>query len=221
MSDIERDAFGGSTTDRPPLPLLLHGLTPVVRPAMLELFNPDCAIATCAILRKVFSSFGYDAVSVATSVQIYNANMIRLLQAKLHMPDDMEERLALFEKEIAWGIGFGIGDPMVPVPVGFDGHVVIRLGKTLVDASLEQADRIKHNIVLGPMIACEPGEDFFESEDLPEYAIHGRTGCVVVYRRILDETYKDSIDWIRWSTWHDKTLEKIINQTTERMIDVL
>jgi hypothetical protein len=117
--------------------------------------------------------------------------MVRLLEENLTIPDNTTERLAFFEKENAWGLGIGVGDTMTPDPAGYDGHLVLHVEETLVDSSLQYADRSEHGIKLGSFIACEPGDDFFRGEDRPEYAIQGR-GCVVIYRRLPDETYKDA-----------------------------
>jgi hypothetical protein len=205
---------------RPSLPLLLKALSPVVRPAMLEHFQPNCCIATCAILRRTFRYFGYNARPLAVSVQIFNSSMMRLLESGTPIPDKLKDRLALFQREKAWGIGIGIRDILISSPLGFDGHVVLQVGKSLVDASLAQADRPEHDIDLGAFIHCEPGHDFFHGADLPQYGIQGR-GCAVFYRRLLDKTYRDSIDWNNWKPVWTQTLNKIIGQTIEGMITVV
>jgi hypothetical protein len=42
----------------------------------------------------------------------------------------------------------------------FHGHVVLQVEGTLVDPSLQQAERLEHGIVLGRFLYCEPGHDF-------------------------------------------------------------
>jgi hypothetical protein len=218
MKSNDRSRF--KKGNRPPLPLLLHALSSVVRPAMLEHFQPNCCIATCAILRRVFRHFGYDAHPLAVSVRIYNSNMMRLIQSGTHFPDSSKDRMTLLKKEKAWNISIGAGEPMISGPSGFNGHVVLRVGNSLVDASLAQADRAEHDIDLGSFIDCEPGRDFFQGADLPQYGIQGR-GCVVFYQRLLDKTYQDAIDWNIWRPVSTQILDKITRQTTEKMIEVL
>ena len=45
-----------------PIPELLDALAPIVRPAMLEQFRPDCCVDTCIVLRRVFRTFGFSRI---------------------------------------------------------------------------------------------------------------------------------------------------------------
>lgn len=207
---------------KPPLSTLLCALEPVVRPVMLRHYSPDCCIATTRALRDVFKHFGYDAYPVAVSVAIVNARMARILKEHIHIPVDYCERLAFFEREDAWGLGIGIGDPLPGYgPAhGFDGHLVLRVMQTLVDASLQQADRPQKGISLGSLIAYEPGREFFRDHiNRPESRVIVN-GCELTYRCTFDASYRQSPDWNAREELIVMLRKTIVDKTVARLNDL-
>lgn len=194
-----------------PLAELLDALAPIVRPAMLEQFRPDCCVDTCIVLRRVFRTFGFDSHPLAVTVQVFNKNMLRLLQDRVVLPADRQDRIEFCEREGAWGIGIGTGDGLRSSQGLFNGHLVLRMNRMLVDASLQQVERIDRGIVLGSFLAKEARQDFFDGKDRP-MSVFDVNGCAVTYRRILDDSYHHNEHWTSPSPLHSRVSKKIIEQ---------
>jgi hypothetical protein len=153
----------------------------------------------------------YDPHPLAVTVQVFNENMLRLLQTKVVLPDDKQARIEFCERERAWGIAVGTGDGLRPLNGLFNGHLILRLNRMLVDASLQQAERIDRGIVLGPFLAREAGQDFFDAKDRP-VSVFEVNGCAVCYTRLLDDTYRRNPHWNCPSVLHSQVAKTIIQQ---------
>jgi hypothetical protein len=186
---------------------LIERLAPVVRPAILEIATPDSCIVTAAILRRVFQFYGYESQVIPTAVYIYNAQMVKLLGSGAKFPESTDERRKLFALTGAWGIGITPESKVASGGHGFGGHLVLRVGNAMIDASLQQADRPHRGIHIPPFIAVE-------SSGLTEYRPRevwlGDT--LVVYRRIDDFSFKKAPDWQRRTSPFPETVSKIIRQ---------
>ena len=193
-----------------------------MRQAMLREFTPDCCIATCRVLGRVFESFEYYAEAVPVSVYIFNAQMASLLTTGAPIPDEPFARRKLFDSTGAWSVGITRKSADVnPDVIGgrYGGHLVLRVMNTLVDASLQQADRPQYGIVLPALIAFSPQK--------PVFFTHRRTGgkrcgisvngCEIVYERIKDYSFSNSPDWLRTGPPNSDVIRKIINEVENRM----
>jgi hypothetical protein len=197
---------------RPALPELIDALTPVVRPSMREAFDPDCCIATCRILRRVFARFGYAAEALPCAVSVSNPAMTEYLASGGYLPDDDEELLRLCERLGAWRIG------MKPIPqrTGFQGHVVLRVEHMLVDASLDQVDRPAKKIFMPPLLAFEPFDAFWAKpgEHGGEVRVNG---CSVVYQPLSDYSFRTTPGWLREGWPCTDVFKKIVGETRTRL----
>ena len=138
------------------------------------------------------------------------------------MPSDMQDKIAFFDREKAWGVAIApisidsLGRPSRGPK--FEGHVALRVEQTLVDAALKQADRIDRNIVLPMLFSFDPGQDFFVGENHPEYELTAND-CLVVYKRFIDHSYQRSNDWKFVGPPCSTVLNKIILSVEERISD--
>lgn len=208
---------------RPPLPILLAALKPVVRPEMLKEFTPDCCIATCRILQHVFNFFGYKSEPLPVSAYIYNKAMVDLLATGVELPTEQPARRELFDRTGAWGIGITQQSAEVGAPVPgrrFGGHLVLRVMNTLVDASLQQADRPQHGIILPPFIAFSPSEPIFFTRRRGRGKRCGAgipNGCEIVYERLSDYSFRSAPDWTRRGPPYGQVIHSIVEQTVQRL----
>jgi hypothetical protein len=209
-------------TPRPPLNPLIESMSPVARKVMLQYFTPDCCIATCRVLRSAFGIFGYLSDAVPVSVFIFNRNMATLLRDGVVIPTEMEQRRKLLDKHGAWSVGITKRSATVgsTVPEGrFGGHLVLRVMNTLVDGSLQQANRPQHKIVLPPLIAFTPDKPVFFTQKRTRGKRCGVTvnDCEVVYQRLGDYSFRTAPDWIRVGSPYDIAVRRIVAETSERL----
>jgi hypothetical protein len=207
---------------RPPLPVLLAALKPVVRTEMLKQFTPDCCIATCRILQHVFTFFGYKSEPLPVSAYIYNKAMVDLLCTGVELPTEPPARRELFDRTGAWGIGITQQSADIGAPVPgrrFGGHVVLRVMNTLVDASLQQADRPDKGIALPPMLAFSPKEPVFFSQKRfrGKRCGVGVNGCEIVYERLSDYSFRQAPDWTRKGQPYGQVTHSIVMRTSARL----
>jgi hypothetical protein len=202
----------------PELETLLHALAPIVRPAMLETYQSNCCVATCKILLRVFAQYGYKARPVAVAVGVYNREMVKLMDAGVAFPEDKEERLALFNRTGAWGVGIMAGDHAEPN--SFGGHLILNVNGLLVDGSLQQAERPQYQMPLPPLLWCRPEPGFFaervkRQRSRGNVVMDGHT-MLVVYQRIANDGFRQGRDWS--DTPHSiDTYLKILSRLSKRL----
>jgi hypothetical protein len=204
---------------RPNLENLLIALAPIARATIRKAFTSDCCVATCRIMRHVFARFGYRAEAVPLAVHIYNAKMIELLDSGIRFPDNAQERRALFDKTGAWGIG--ICPPQEfgreKNPNYFGGHLALRIGSMLIDASLQQAERPAKNILIPPLIYVEISEIFFTAREKGQTCEVELGDCRLIYRRITNDSFRYSPDWTRSGSPYREVLHEIIEKAEEQL----
>jgi hypothetical protein len=200
------------TRHHPALPELIDALTPVVRPAMLEKFEPNCCIPTCRILRDVFARFGYAAEALPCAVFIQNAAMLEYYASTVPEEEE-EERVRVYARLGAWRIDVM---PNSNKSRGFEGHVVIRVEQMLVDASLQQVDRPVKKIFMPPLLAFEPGEAFFDKPS-GQGVVGIVNGCSVAYQRLTDYRFHNSPLWLDDGWPYSDVHKKIVRQTQARL----
>lgn len=131
---------------------------------------------------------------------------------RIEFSSQMIDRNALsFAREGAWGIGIGTVDGLRPSQGLFNGHLLLRMNRMLVDASLQQVERIDRGVVLGPFFAKEARQDFFDGKDRPT-SVFEVNGCAVSYTRLLNDSYRHSKHWTSPSPLHSRVTKKIIEQ---------
>jgi hypothetical protein len=193
------------------LPALFEAMSPIVRPTMLESFSPDCCIATCRVLRDVFAEYGYRAEAIPVTVQVLNGPMQALLELG-PLPDDRAERIALFNKTGAWGVGIGGDKPLAPGK--YCGHLVLNVHRYLVDASIDQVSRPEHNMALPPLIAFPAPPGFFAAKPKGQ-GVSGMIGeTLIAYKRLRDDSYRTGRGW---REAHTETRLRIMRLLRERL----
>ena len=197
MHLLNRNRFGGIERDtRPTLTELLEAMSPILRPCMLQSFTPTCCIGTCRILIEVLAHYGFSARAVPTTVFVYNAAMMRLLDTGVEIPEDREDRLALFNQTGAWGVGI-VPDGTAPDVGGkYGGHLVLQCDGLLIDGSIQQAQRAERDIVLPSLLWFKPTPAGFFATRVKGQTTRGMLGeCLLVYRRLDNPGYLDSPNW--------------------------
>jgi hypothetical protein len=198
-----------------PLPTLLNVMRPVVRKTMLEYFRPDCCVATCKILQTVFAEYGYKARAVAVTVQVLNGPMQKLVEQG-PLPEDHDERMALFNQHGAWGVGIVPPENGQLKPNSFGGHLVLNVNGVLVDASLQQAQREQKGILLPALLCGHPGSSFFAKSKGQRTGV--KVGeCLVSYRRLRDDSYTTGKNWREEYAGRPEAYLKIMRLMRERI----
>jgi hypothetical protein len=180
----------------PRLELLLTRLAPVVREEMLKVAVPNCCIATVAVLRRVFRHHGFEARGVPVAVTIRNRKMLEALAKGIPIPDDPKALHKWMEATGSWSIGILPESALESRARGYDafgGHLVCHVQDTLVDASLDQANRPEHDIKLLPFIAVETSPEFLAGKQMLVGKVNG---CEVTYRPLRTSEWRKSADWI-------------------------
>jgi hypothetical protein len=185
---------------KPKLLDLLSALGPIVRPAMLTRFKPNCCIATCKILKEVFAYYGFKAKAFPVMAYIYNQRMTELLNTReIILPRDEQERLALFDQTGAWGVGFcnypGLNQQTLDGDEIFRGHLVLKVDGWLVDGSLEQASRPQRDIKLPGMLWAHAPSGFFSPRCRKQILTTFVNRCSLIYQRLENESYRMSPNW--------------------------
>jgi hypothetical protein len=195
-------------TDR--LAALLDRLADVAYPALRERYRADCCVAAAAILKRVFEVYGFKSEVIPVAVEIYNAQMDKLLRQGTRLPEDRERREMFFDLTGAWSVGLM---PSGPAPLaindqrggGFGGHLILHVEDCLIDATIKQADRPHKQIVLPELVVTEA------AHLVSDGVMHLRVNdCAVVYRRIDDHSYRSAPDWRRRTTPFPETVRTIL-----------
>jgi hypothetical protein len=206
-----------TTKTKPKLLDLIEALTPVVRIVMREKYDSNCCIATCGVLRRALQHFGYESEPMPCTVGVFNAAMVKLLKTGMRFPEDYEERLRLASLFGAWGVG------LVPVSApmgnhsGFGGHVVLRVQQTVIDASIEQAQRPDKNMTLPPLLAFELGCEFLLQPRGQRFECLLPDGVNIIYERSTDYSFRFATDWQRTGSPYVETLSKVVRETRARL----
>lgn len=191
---------------------LIARLTPVVWPALREEYAPDCCIAATRILKGVFEHYGYTSQGVPCNVYVFNPKCHELMQKGL-VPEDPQERLALYEKTGAWGLGITRDSERLgrEIPGGrFGGHLVLKVRQVLIDATLKQADRPDKQIVLPDFAVMRNVPGGFWTDK--NFTVFVDNGCTVTYEHNHNYSYRAAPDWMRGAEFapYLETVNKII-----------
>lgn len=179
---------------RPALDDLVAALAPIVRPVMLRHFVPNCCVATCSVLRRVFDHYGYASEALPVTVFVFNAKMVEALKNNT-VPEVGDPRRALWFK-ITGAHGIGIMPESATLSAlkgvdAFGGHLVLRVRDLLVDASIAQASRPALQINLPLLVATTATDDFMRGK-LLAVNVHG---CAVQYHRLNNYSFRTAPDW--------------------------
>jgi hypothetical protein len=174
---------------------LLARLAPIVREEMLKVCVPNCCIATCAVLKRVFKAEGFEARALPVAVIISNRKMVEALARGESIPQADAEIRAWMDRLGAWRLGIVPESELESLArgyPGYGGHLVLTVQNLIIDASIEQANRPEKAIVLPRFFVSEVSPQFLRGEGM----MVGNMGdCEVVYRPLRDNKWRKSIDW--------------------------
>jgi hypothetical protein len=175
------------------LDYLLDKLAPVVRTEMLRRFDPDCCIATAAVLKRVFRYYDMEAHAIPAQVVISNPVAAEFARRGLPEPEMRDTKLW---RDIVGFYRLAITPASAMImsaqEPGFGGHVIVLVRGILIDASLDQASRPRWKITI---------PSFLHFEATPEFLHHGAkmvvaaNDCAIEYSRLADQSFKSAPDW--------------------------
>ena len=200
------------------LSTLLERLAPVAYPTLREHYAHNCCIAAGAVLTGVFAEYGFKAEPVPVTVEVYNAAMVDLLASGFPLPEDRQLRQLLFDLAGAWSVGIVPASAGV-VPcvdsrkpgINYGGHLLLKVGHTLVDTTLRQAERPEKKILLPEMVWTNSAGELARAGHIT-LEVNGRH---VVYRLLNDDSYRHSPAWHRRSAPYPETVQKILSRIRE------
>lgn len=154
----------------------------LAKPILLRHFSKDSCINTTRVLLEVFRALGIPAEACSVRVQLYTAGYIAMAEAKGRMPRTREEMMEWTDHPDVYSLGIGYGGIDVD-PKAWCGHLAIRIGDGLLDATLDQADRPERGLILPSVLQLEEMPPEFWMGDTP-VANKMSNGCVVRYEHV-------------------------------------
>lgn len=181
---------------------VVDGLLAYARPEILRYFAADSCIASTRIALDVLGYFGIHAKAVPVSVTVFNEDARAIYER-----DGIEEVAravhAARHQDTGgpWTLGIGVDLPGKPPGPG---HVVAVLPRQrlLLDLSLDQANRPKKNLLLGPLAVDIPEDSRFMEEPGEVLPFIGQMDesvppVALIYRRERSHRYRESLNWQR------------------------
>jgi hypothetical protein len=166
-------------------PELFEQLAPLVAPALEQAFHRrDCCILTARVAIEVSAYFGLLAEAVPVKAILYNEPFAQRVANGFAGADRGNPATW---GDGSWSVGVGFGKP--PEFGKWDGHLIAVADGIFGDFSIQQAERLQHNIQTGPaLVGAYTGAAMWK-------AIHEESGTVVEYQRIEDNTWRQAPDW--------------------------
>jgi hypothetical protein len=185
----------------------------VARRELLKDFRPDCCIATARTVIRVLRYYGFDAQPLAVRAMIFNPIYAAAFDNGTARTQDDADWKEWMDSVGAWSVGVGYPDGTP----GFGGHLVALVSTSsvfFIDASLDQASRPAKGIVLPESIFIPVTREFLITPG-EQLVFRHDTGMLLVYERIVNESFRSSPDW------KDKTRTKRAMKAIIRHIDLL
>lgn len=176
---------------------------PFLREDVTNIFGPESCVASVRILIDVLDYFDVYAEPLSVRMVATNAEMVQ------HRKDNFigVDLRKVTKRTIGgpWSVDLGIHTNQQGA-----GHVVAWLpGQDLmIDPSIDQAERPHKSIVELPKVYTRR----------PPFEMVSNTGTVIRYTISDQESYKDSLNWRRRSTYHRKgVFKKIVGGSIKRI----
>jgi hypothetical protein len=164
----------------------------VAKAALRRRFREDSCINSTRVLFDVYRAAGIPADAVSVRARIYSPGFVERAHREGRMPVTPEELQSWTSEPGVWsvGIGYGINHGKQKWP----GHLVLRSGSHLIDATIDQANRPQHGIVMPAMLLlAQVPEAFWRGEEPFAAEIND---CQTVYEaRPNDNSYLGSPAW--------------------------
>ena len=164
----------------------------VAKSALRRRFREDSCINSTRVLFDVYRAVGIAADAVSVRTRIYAPAFVDRGHREGRMPESPEEVHSWTSEPGVWSVGIGFGTDLGKHK--WPGHLVLRSDSTLIDATIDQANRPQDGIVMPPMLLLAHTSDaFWRADDLLGVEING---CQVVYEsRPNDNSYLGSPAW--------------------------
>jgi hypothetical protein len=164
---------------------LFDALAPLVAPAVQEVFNRrDLCIFATRVAIEVSAYFGILAEPLPVKVILYNATFAA------HVANNfagVERSNPAAWGDGSWSVGIGYGAPKRFN--GWDGHLIAVADDCFADFSIQQAERVEHDIITGPgLVGPYVGSKMWQ-------AVSETTGTVIDYMRTDDDSWRNAPDW--------------------------
>lgn len=167
---------------------VIAGIAEVADQEIRKDFRADCCIAATRTVLRVLDHFGFKGSALPVKCFLYNPNYTAAIKRHDNPPTHDQRLLKQwFTKNKAWSVGIGV--PAGPSVGRFPGHLVATVQNNLIDASIKQAERPEHKLLVPPVLVT-PYKDF------PIY-LESSEGCVMEYREDkINNDYLRSPDWL-------------------------
>jgi hypothetical protein len=168
---------------RPAPMTLFEAMGPIVAPTLEQYFGRrDLCILAARVAIDVAAYFGVHAEPMPVQVTLYNESFAR------HVADEfagVDRTDVASWGDDSWSVGIGCGLP--ERDGGWDGHLIAVANGWFGDFSIQQAERLQHNIVTGPAVVGPVTGSMWKAVN--------DTGTAVEYRRIDDDRWRRAPDW--------------------------
>lgn len=181
---------------------VITALVKVAREEILTTFAPDSCIASTRIGIDVLRYFGVTAKPIPVSVTIFNEDARRILEEEgIEAVATAVQGRETLDIGGPWTLGLGVSTPNhAPGP----GHLAIAIPHhlTIVDLSLDQANRPRKNIALTPVALKVPEEGTFFTQVGEQIVYTVSTtpqadAVSLIYRHESNDRYRTSRNWAR------------------------
>ena len=173
--------------------VILTNYARIARPIILDYFAAASCIGSTAITIDVLKALDIPAVPFPCRVQIFNAKFIERVLREGRFPAGRQEIVEWTEGTGLWSVGLGYPKPG-ELNVGHLAAIVDN--KYIVDASLDQASRPEHDLILPGVLVGPVSRDFRRAKHDARLQVTGPKGQVLVYEATPKTTaYLKSLDW--------------------------
>ncbi|MBZ5619903.1 MAG: hypothetical protein LAQ69_14450 [Acidobacteriia bacterium] len=164
----------------------------VAKSALRRHFSEDSCINSTRVLFDVYRAVRISAEAASVRTRIYSPGFVNRAYREGRMPESAEEVHSWTLEPGVWSVGIGHG--LDHGKNKWPGHLVLRSEGDLIDATIDQANRPQHGIVMPPMLLLAHTPDaFWRAEDLLGVEVND---CQVVYEsRPRDNSYLVSPAW--------------------------
>jgi hypothetical protein len=189
------------------LDIILEEFQKVARAEILKDFKQDSCIGSTRVAIRVLDYFDFHATPFPCIATVFNSKMVDCVE-RGELPEGQVPR-EWFEKTGSWSVGLGIAKDGNEDPVG---HLVAVMPnqRILVDASLDQASRPEHDIVLPSVFIARCSKRFVECAQPQVYQADPGHGSLIYTPKPYLRRYLESDNW-NLDHQTDRAVQTIVN----------
>lgn len=165
---------------------LFERMAPIVAPVIEQGFERrDLCILATRVAIETAAYYGVHATPMPVKAILYNEAFARHVANHFAGVEDRYKPSTWGDD--SWSVGIGCGKPK---EFGkWDGHLIAVADGCFGDFSIQQAERLQHNIRTGPaVVGPYSGAPMWK-------AMEADTGTVIEYSRIADNAWRTAPDW--------------------------